>query len=247
MWKTLPATVGLLGLALLAPRLVHAQAEELPATPLPTDVPSADRLVAEPEPASPLSPPPAKAKPADRPAQAAPESTQRRRGLVLMPSVGLNLPVGATASHYSAGLRFDLLAGWMLAPTISLNGEVGLDFMSADTDPHLWSTRERYVEVTVSPLWHARAGQLVLGPKLGWFDNRRRAPDINWSGHGYLFGVNAGLFLPVRGVLVGGLLSATVRAATTFACQDPDLTTGAGCDYHQDFTPSLGLTAAAMF
>jgi hypothetical protein len=227
MRQVLLSTVGLFWLALLAPRLVHAQAEELPASPAP--------------------PSPAEAAPAHRPEDAAQESTERPRGLVLMPSLGLTLPVGSTLGHYSAGLRFDVLAGWMLTPTISLNGEVGLDFMDADTDAHFWSTREHYLDVAVSPLWHARAGQLVLGPKLGWFDTRRRAPDIRWSGHGYLFGVNAGLFLSVRGVLVGGLLSATLRASTTFTCQDPDVTTGAGCDYHRALMPSLGLTAAALF
>jgi hypothetical protein len=245
--KVLLSTVGLFGLALLAPRLVQAQAEELPAAALPADRPGADRMVAEPEPALPLPPPPAQAKPADRSADSVPESTERPRGLVLMPSLGLTLPVGSTLVHYSAGLRFDLLAGWMLTPTLSLNGEVGLDFMSADTDPHFWSTRENFIEIAVSPLWHARAGQLVVGPKLGWFHNRRNAPDITWQGRGFSFGINAGLFLPVGSVHIGGLLSATVRTSTTFTCQDPDVTTGAGCDYHRDLAPSMGLTAAALF
>ena len=241
MPKTTTVTTGLLCLGLLLPRAVHAQAEELPAAPaaLGTQASAPDVPTRAPSgPVSPLNttgPAPASATPS------------HQRGIVFLPYLGFNLPVGASLDHYSVGFRLGALLGCHVTPRLSLNGECSLDFMDADTDSSFWHPHEHAVDVAMSPLVYFRSGQIVVGTKLGWFSNARSSPALTWNGQGIVLGLNAGLFIPVHKVMVGGLLSAALREFASFSCVDYNPEDRETCGYHTNPTTTVGLTGAVLF
>lgn len=167
----------------------------------------------------------------------------RDRGPVFLPYLGLNLPVGRLGRSYSAGFRLGALAGWHVAPRVSANGELTLDFMDADTDPTIAQPHEYYLDFAVSPLAHFLSGAIVVGPRLGWFYNRRwedagtarqslfttgsrsglgaDAPTVAiHSGQGLLLGINAGGFVRLGKLAAAGLLaSGTFRRFVTAQCR----------------------------
>jgi hypothetical protein len=59
------------------------------------------------------------------------------------------------------------------------------------------------------------AGQIRLGPKIGWFVGKNTDQGMPATSHGFLAGLNAGLFLPYRGVTLGGLVSVNLRHITS--------------------------------
>ena len=243
MPKTTAVATGLLCLGLLFPRPVHAQAEELPPSPdaLGTQASASD--VPTPASSGPVTHQNTNG-PAPAPAGATPS---HQRGIVFAPYLGFNLPMGSTLDNYSLGFRLGALLGWHVTPRISLNGECSMDLMDADTDG-LWRPRELYVDVALSPLVHIRSSQIVVGPKVGWFSNARSSPTLTWNGQGILVGLNAGLFIPVRKVKVGGLLSAAVREFTSFSCEDHSTSpTFETCGYHKNPAKTVGLTGAVLF
>ena len=244
-------STGLLALALAAPRLARGQAEEAPEpvadiAPAPASLPS----TAPPVPASPA---PAVAPTARTPP---PVAVGRDHGLVLVPYFGFNLPVGSLAEVYSAGFRFGALVGWHVTPRMSMNGELTLDFMDADTDSSFVKPHERYLDFALSPLLHFRSGEIVVGPKLGWFTNNRSDSDDDrvvyltygtrlglgpHSGQGLLLGINAGGFISVGKLAIGLVASGTFRHFITVDCS------GYGCGGQFSNATALSLSLAALF
>jgi hypothetical protein len=265
----------LLAVVLTAPGIALAQAEEAPtapaeAAPAPASDASpasneADKIVAEP---APVAPAPAAPVPVATPAAPAPapKSPEHERGLVLIPYVGLNVPIGDLAQRYGAGPRFGLLAGWHIRPRISLNAEATFDFMDADSDPSFVRPHEYFLDLAVSPLLHLRSGRIVIGPKLGWFVNRRwQSSDagggrevlsetgarstagyvyvpnlIAHHAQGFTVGLNLGAFAAVGKVNLGMLATVAVRQMVTTSCDD------SACGSLVD-PLMLGLSVAALF
>lgn len=256
-------TTGLLAFALAFPRGAQAQAEAAP-EPAPDLVPAP----ASPRSSSPPTPVSAAPGPAAPPAAqpTPPVAVGRERGLVFVPYLGMNLPVGSLAEIYSAGFRVGVLAGWHVAPRVSLNGELTLDLMDADTDTSILKPHEYTLDVALSPLFHFRSGEVVVGPTLGWFTNHRSDSEDDraaylanianlengtgtgsepiaqpHSGQGFLLGINAGGFVPVGKLAIGLLASGTFRHFVTMSC-------GArGCGGLPSNATVLSLSLAALF
>lgn len=146
-----------------------------------------------------------------------------------MPYLGFTLPVGHGWAGYKASPRFGALLGWQVTERLSINGECDVDYVrSFPPDPLLfedmprrsfwtgfWNPRRHYIDLTFSPLVNLRAGQIRLGPKIGWFTSKGSDDWGAATGSGILVGFNAGLFLPYRSVSVGGLLTGSFRVFTS--------------------------------
>jgi hypothetical protein len=152
--------------------VTRAQAEELPPAAV-GNVPAPTAPQANP---SSMSAPTA---PAAVPSPQAPPSPAlaRDHGWVLIPYFGLNSPVAAAGRSYSDGFHLGGLAGWSLTPRFSINGEFTLDLMDGTTDSSILKPHEYYLDFVLSPLFHLWSGEIVIGPKLGWFTNSRSFSD----------------------------------------------------------------------
>lgn len=222
-----------------------AQAEAAPGD---SDRAPPSASAALPDSVAPPAPPPASA-PVAFPVESdgQPETAAERRGLLLLPYLGMNVPVGDIAQRYAPGMRFGLLAGWHLGQRFSLDGEATLDFMDAEEDPSFLRPREHMVDLALSPLIHLRSGTIVAGPKLGWFNNRRRYPadaagnrPAGHHGQGLVVGLNLGGFADVGGIRLGMLASVVFRRYLSSGCD-----TGA-CGGLLD-PILLGISVAALF
>lgn len=223
MPQPISLAIGLMCLGFALPRAAHAQAEALPPA-------------AEPEPALPMKAP---AAPVALPSY--------RTGFLAMPYVGVDIPVAAGSDGYALCVRVGTLLGWHITPKLSLNGEIGWDIMNHDTDPNIWRPSEHDLDLTLSPLLHLRSGEIVIGPKVGWFGNTRSTRGLTGNGQGVVFGLNAGWFFPLRKVVIGGLLNATFRHFASFDCQGVDSLTQETCSYHSDQTEAFGFSGAMLF
>jgi hypothetical protein len=210
---------GFLCLQFVRPSTARAQAEELPpelggtSTPVPSDVPAPAGASSQPLPAAPTQ------VPAHRP------------GILFMPYVGFSLPAGDTWAGFNPSPRLGGLLGWHITERLSLNVEVALDYARLDSGPRTTNDAEcsegsnfwcdflhpprRYVDITFSPLVSFRAGQIRLGPKIGWFTGKSSDSGTTVTFQGLLAGLNAGLFHPYRGVTLAGLLSVNFRHVTS--------------------------------
>jgi hypothetical protein len=221
---------------LAVPQRAYAQAEEAPLSAV--------------DPAPTVGPASSTPAPATAPAAAtnAPPPEIRGHGLVFIPNLGLNLPVGTLDRSYSAGLRVGALVGWHLSPRVSINGELTLDLMDADKDSSFVAAHEYYLDFALSPLFHFRSGAIVVGPQLGWFVNSRSqdagtgrealftggsrsgsglfGPDAATvavhTGQGLVLGINAGGFVPTRKVAIGLLAGFTFRRFAIAECSGSD-------------------------
>lgn len=254
MRRWILSTTGLLALVLACPCVAQAQAEEAPpeteeAPPETADgvpVPASAQATAAPVPA-PITP---SVKPSPQASPSADVVHDHR--WVFIPYFGLNLPVAAAANSYSAGFRVGGLAGWQVTPRLSINGEFTLDLMDGDTDASMLKPHEHYLDFVLSPLLHLRSGAVVVGPKLGWFTNNRsdqNAVVVRYdgpileahSGRGFLFGLNAGAFIPFNKLVIGLLAAATFRHFTTVDCGPY------GCGGNYGLLTILSLSLAALF
>jgi hypothetical protein len=218
------ALAGLSCFLLAQPRLARAQAEELP-----------PELAAEQNVPSPTRPSQASSQATHVP-QPAPQSASqpvpapnRRPTILFVPDLGFSLPVGDGGAGYKASPRFGALLGWHATERLSLNGECDVDYARSDLrgpPPYVdtprpnfwtrfWNPPRHYIDLTLSPLVSLRAGQVRLGPKIGWFTSKGSDDWGPATGSGLLFGFNAGLFLPYRSVSVGGLLTGSFRVFTS--------------------------------
>jgi hypothetical protein len=144
-----------------------------------------------------------------------------------MPYLGLNVPVGSGSSQYSTGLRLGGLFGFNLGPSLSLNGEMTIDIMNPDWGGSSGDVTEAYVDFAFSPLFHFGTPQLefVVGPKLGFFGEAANVsyasgPDDKYSGSGLVYGLNAGVFVPVGNMAIGGLFSFTGHSYSKMCTND---------------------------
>jgi hypothetical protein len=211
-------TVALAGLScfvLLLPRLARAQAEELP-----------PELAGEQNVPSPTRPSQASSQTMDapQPASQAVPTPIHRPTILFVSYLGFTLPVGDGWAGFNTSPRVGALLGWHATDRLSLNGEFDVDYVRSAPDPPnprrnfwdgFWNPPRHYIDLTFSPLVSLRAGQIRLGPKIGWFTSNGSVAGMPASGSGLLVGFNAGLFLPYRGVSVGGLLTGSLRVFTS--------------------------------
>ena len=148
---------------------------------------------------------------------------------MFVPYLGFTLPVGDGWAGFNASPRFGTLLGWHATERLSLNGECDVDYVRSAPDPsapyvdmprrNFWkgflNPPRHYIDLTLSPLVSLRAGQIRLGPKVGWFTSNGSEEGVRTTESGLLVGFNAGLFLPFRGVSVGGLLTGSFRFFTS--------------------------------
>lgn len=211
---------GLPCLALAQPRAAFAQAEELPPEPAPEQVQPAPSP--SPSPAPGTQPPPSQV-----PATPAHEPT-----VLFLPYLGFSSAAGDDWAGYDASPRLGLLFGWQASARLSLNIEGDIDYVRGQITTEgqssgtsfwggFWNPPRHYLDVALSPLVSLRAGQIRLGPKLGWFASRGVDKLPSWAsgvpatGSGVVVGFNAGLFVPYRGLSVGGLLTGSFRYFTS--------------------------------
>lgn len=180
--------------------LAYGQAEEAPPESAAEHTSSA---VAE----SPVPTPPAQAA---GPGQPAPRTTEQRRGILLMPYLGFSIPVGNGLTGQYSSPRFGGLLGWQVGERVSVNGECDVDYGDGFLDP-----RGHFIDLTISPLVSFGKGQLRLGPKIGWFTGKESKDAMSQTTDGLLFGFNLGLFVPYRGVMIGGLFTGSFRIFTS--------------------------------
>jgi hypothetical protein len=211
--RSIVALAGLSCLLFAEPGRALAQAEELP-----------PELAAEhgvPAPAPPAeSPSPAAEAPKPAP-PAAPAPGPLSR-ILLMPYFGFSLPVGDGWTEYNPSPRFGALLGWQATDRLSFSAECDVDYVS-----NKWSgffdPPRHYIDLVLSPLVTLKAGQIRLGPKIGWFTSKGEdkvgsTPELSAvpaTGSGLLFGFNFGLFVPYGRVSVGGLLTGSFRFFTS--------------------------------
>ena len=216
-------TIALAGLScfvLVQPRLARAQAEELPPEP------AAGQNVSPPTRPSQAS---SQAMDAPKPASQAVPTPDHRPTILFLPYLGFTLPVGDGWAGYKASPRFGAMLGWHATDRLSLNGECDVDYVRSylrgpppyEDTPRgnfwsgFWNPPRHYIDLTLSPLVSLRAGQVRLGPKIGWFTSKGSDDWGPATGSGLLFGFNVGLFLPYRSVSVGGLLTGSFRVFTS--------------------------------
>jgi hypothetical protein len=215
------ALAGLAVAGLARPRGARAQAEEAPPEPATVqgDVAPA---AAVPESRSDSA--------ALAPGAGPPASPGAWSRVVFIPYVGFSAPVGDGWAGFNVSPRFGALLGWQATEKLSLNAECDLDYARPEQNggirfdedanrPSFWSgfwdPPRQYVDFTLSPLVSLRAGQIRLGPKLGWFESRGSDQGLPATGAGVAFGFNVGLFVPHRAVTLAGLFSGTFRAFTS--------------------------------
>ncbi len=156
------------------------------------------------------APPPAYAPP--------PPVPPYRFGFLWMPYIGVNVPVGDTSNGVSTGLRLGGIFGFNVGPFLSLNGELTIDVLNLDAGSGQSATGAE-VDLAFSPLFHLDLPGLefVVGPKLGFFgmsasSSRSGYPDSTFSGNGLAYGFNAGFFIPLGRIAIGGLFNFTGRS-----------------------------------
>jgi hypothetical protein len=178
-------------------------------------------------------PPPTYAPPAYEPPQSyylPPSRPAYRRGVVFMPYFSLNAVVGGASGGYSPGFHLGGLLGGHIGPVFSLSGEMALDIMS----PTIGGTEVSF-DFGLSPLFHFGIPQveLLIGPKLGVFDfggwSNRSGSSASYSGSGFVYGLTAGVFLPVGRVALGGLFSYTHHSFSDSPCGSSD--SSGKCNY----------------
>ena len=91
-----------------------------------------------------------------------------------------------------------------------------IDIMNPNSSSFNGDTTEVYVDFAFSPLFHFGTPQVefVVGPKLGFFAEsatitNSSSPDYQYSGTGLAYGLNAGVFIPLGRVAIGGLFNFT--------------------------------------
>jgi hypothetical protein len=188
------------------------------------------------------------------PAYAPPSEPRFRRGFIILPYLGLNVPVGASSDVFSAGLRLGTLFGWHVGPMISLNGEFNIDVMNVKSFSGGSSPTDVTVDFAFSPLYHIALPQLeiVVGPKLGFFGESMSYTDdyygttLSGSGSGFAYGLNAGVFVPLGNIALGGLLNFTVRS---YSSCDSNSNTNSNSDFCIDGSDVkiFGFSGAMIF
>jgi hypothetical protein len=160
------------------------------------------------------------------PAYTQPTEPAYRRGFLWMPYLGLNVPVGDTSNGVSTGLRLGGIFGFNVGQFLSLNGELTIDILNVDSAMGV-STTAAEVDFTFSPFFHFNVPgiEFVVGPKLGFFGmsstmSQSGSQDSTFSGSGLAYGFNAGVFIPLGRVAIGGLFNFTGRSFSSQCVSD---------------------------
>ena len=143
-----------------------------------------------------------------------------RRFFLATPYLGISSFLGETADigRRSVGARAGAILGLRLHPAFSLNGEISLDVLNFRDVPSGQKMGGGAFALSASPLFHlfAPTVEVVFGPRVGvWGEGISRkvnGVETIFSVSGFLLGLNAGLFFPVRRCLsVGGLVTLDTR------------------------------------
>ena len=214
-------------------------------------------------PPGPACPPPPAAEPQHEP----PAGPATRRGLLFLPYVGFSSTVDQYSGDqggvyweqgYSPGLRVGALLGVHIGPFLSLNGELGVDIMNPDAGETYNGTADRAEasrDFTLSPLFHFGVPnvEFAVGPKIGWFtfagssrqSDAGRGPSytLEYDGHGMGYGVNAGAFVPIGRMALGGIISFTGHSFSGFHCSNSD---GLACTARPIATKLISFSVAIL-
>jgi hypothetical protein len=231
---------------------------DLPSVPGPT-IPS-ERSTPSPDPATAIEPAANEAKAPERPAPAsttprsntkavevpsaptcAPPARAGTRGFQVIPSLGINLPVGTGSDNHWFGTNLGLLVGWKTAGRASLNAQLSLDSLDIHSASQGPKPEEKYTDIALAPLFHIETTKaiLVFGPTLGFFHHTVWQSDSDGtklSSRGLSVGLNLGIFVPLGRIALGGVLNGRLHQTTR----------SDGWEKRQDGS-TLGLAGAVMF
>jgi hypothetical protein len=237
-----------------------------PPPPPPPVAPAPSPPVAAPPPApetveTPPPPPvhrkPPRPRPERRPVIEEEESDEPaawRRGVLVMPSFGFHAVEGLAADDYDAGARIGLLMGSHATPTVSLNVELAMDFLSPK-QPTIPVSRTSLsghdFTAAFSPLFHASngIGEFVVGPKLGFWSSSitSEGPTVDTiqaSQTGWIYGFNLGGFAGVTDSAALGVIVAYQMTYLSQSCTRDSVSEN--CDTHS--APQiLSFNVAALF
>jgi hypothetical protein len=164
---------------------------------------------AYPPPAYAYPPPVAYAAPPPRP-------NRERKGMLVMPYLGVHSFQDSVDSGLDPGLRVGALVGGYVSNAWSLNGGFDLDLINPNSQATSAGIElsTQMVDLTFSPLFHLGNGkaEFVVGPRAGawmeWVHESVFGMTADGTGEGWTLGVNMGIFGAVSpSVLLGGLLS----------------------------------------
>jgi len=243
------------------PFLVGRTAAAQAPSAAPADAPepsAATPAPAQPPPPEPAAPPPAavdaeapKVAPVRAFAPAPPEPN--RSPLLVVPFLGIHSFQNDNATNIGPGLRLGVLLGGRLSDVVSLGGEAALDVVNPKNLPPGEDVTELNLHVAFSPLLHAKSGpvEIVAGPKLGFFylsaDGSGNGISESASAHGWVYGLNLGLFGALsESVSMGGLVSFDFEKATEVCSSGngvPEMCTSSGLD---NTLKILGVTLALI-
>lgn len=174
-----------------------------------------------------------------------------RSGFQAVPFIGFHNYAGDGGEFTGPGLRIGTLLGGRLNENWSLNGELLFDFTNWNHAAYV-NTSERWWDLAFSPLIHLPLGKLevVVGPKLGFSrGSGKRYPDVQVGENdqtlsAIVFGLNAGLFVPVGGgAMIGGLLNVQSRAVTEYCARYQGIET---CSQPDESLNVIALSVAAL-
>jgi hypothetical protein len=217
----------------------------------PVVAPSPPVVVPPPPPVVVAPPPPVRRSPP--PAGAEPIAPRVRRGLVVMPFVGMHSLQNEADSFADPGLRVGAFLGRFINNDVSLNGAVTFDLVNPNDNLTADLHREM-LELTFSPLLHMGSPQVefIVGPKVGLWNlwTRFSAPppralSSEGTGQGWTLGGNLGLLVAVPRVgLVGVLLNLELRDGL-HACGS-DSNGREACAWGGDSSTLLGVSLAVL-
>jgi len=190
--------------------------------PAPAAAPASPPAATAPPPAIPPAPPAyAYPPPVAAPPYATAPSTGRivHHGRFLaLPFLGISSIKGENTPSTDPGLRVGVLLGGRVNELVSLNGEIGGDLIN---EPATAVVSEYIGHLAFSPLLHFSVPgiEFALGPKLGgWgLTGSGSVPgrSISERGHGWLYGINAGFFIPVTDdASLGALFSYAINSSS---------------------------------
>jgi len=136
------------------------------------------------------------------------------RGILFIPHAGISLPWGSNTDPYTAGHGLGAILGFHVVPTLSLNGELNVEFMNPG-----FGASESYVDWTFSPLLQSRGPRqhFIFGMKIGAFSFTRSygasayESSSTFSTTGLVWGFNMAGFVPAGPIAIGCLISITMR------------------------------------
>jgi hypothetical protein len=243
-----------------------ANPDAKPVAPPPPAEPPPPPARANPDAEEEAAPPARKPRPRRKPAVVAdeeptaepPQLESWRRGLVVLPMVGLHLVEGIASSDFGAGLRLGILLGTHVARTVSLNVEIARNFLSPNPDP-MTRGQPTAGDVTIAfdPLFHAATGpvEFVAGPKLGFWSLGGTVPNVDGTTDqvaesGWAFGFNVGFLVGTGDTVgVGAMLAYQIDLLTQSCARGPDLAAAGveGCNNSGSAPHFLSVSLGALF